>query len=51
MPLFTVTMKSNGQPTRKTAFPALSMLQVLLLDTQKTTFPTLPFVRTKRLQG
>jgi hypothetical protein len=38
MPLFTVTMKSNGSPTRKTTFPELSMLQALLLDIQRTTF-------------
>jgi len=32
MPLFTVTIKSNGQPSRRTAFPEPSTLQASLLD-------------------
>ena len=43
MPLFTVTMKSNGSTNKKTAFPELSMLQALLLDIQRTTFSNFSF--------
>jgi hypothetical protein len=37
MPLFTVTMKSNGSTSEKDAFPGPSTLQALLLDIQRTT--------------
>jgi hypothetical protein len=38
MPVFTVTMKSNGSTNEKDRLPELSMLQALLLDIQRTTF-------------
>ena len=44
MPLFTVTMKSNGSTYEKTAFPEPSMLQALLLDIQRMTFSNVSFL-------